>query len=231
MSCKDCGAGDHVTDDCMNGPGQCPRCQGYHWAVSCPKGEETNMIDSTSAEMPRYQCHKIVRALKIYEVIIHLRGGWLHFDEPFAMILFTKDWGQQYNPVAGGYYVVYEDGSTSYSPAEAFESGYRLLDSTQEEEGLRLRPRLFTFAKAMEAQLQEHDAERGAEGWRDTREIPSADRVGNLLEAIYFEYGQLSEMWKLYEGNGNDFDTAMQRKAAHVANYAMMISDLMSEFD
>ena len=39
---------------------------------------------------------------------------------------FTPDYNyvKKHNPQAGGYYVVYEDGYKSWSPAEAFESGY-----------------------------------------------------------------------------------------------------------
>jgi hypothetical protein len=33
----------------------------------------------------------------------------------------------KHSPQAGGYYVVYEDGYRSYSPAAAFEAGYTLI--------------------------------------------------------------------------------------------------------
>jgi hypothetical protein len=90
-------------------------------------------------ELPRYKCHKEVWALKIKEVFQHGGGITSHgrtfesagvfivpedgryeaFDVEFAYV--------QRMPRAGGYYVVYEDGYKSYSPAEAFESGYTLI--------------------------------------------------------------------------------------------------------
>ncbi len=82
-------------------------------------------------EMPRYQCHKIVRALEIKEVIpapplqIGVTVATLVPEEegflPFAVSL---DYMRKHEPVAGGYYVVYEDGYESFSPAAAFENGY-----------------------------------------------------------------------------------------------------------
>jgi hypothetical protein len=88
-------------------------------------------------QMPQYQCHKKVWALKINgiehnpnpditgqsagisygAVIIPADYGYAPFDVPAEYV--TK-----HNPQPGGYYVVYEDGYKSYSPAAVFESGY-----------------------------------------------------------------------------------------------------------
>ena len=38
---------------------------------------------------------------------------------------------QKHNPQSGGYYVRYEDGYESYSPAEAFESGYTPIEEEE----------------------------------------------------------------------------------------------------
>lgn len=99
---------------------------------------------TVTREMPRYQCHKKVWALKIKEVIKHahpdpkaddeafeaseaFQGAHLMpEDTGFAPIPVDAAWYRKHNPQTGGYYVVYEDGYTSYSPAEAFESGYTL---------------------------------------------------------------------------------------------------------
>lgn len=96
-------------------------------------------------EMPRYQCHKIVHALKIKEVIKHahpdpnaddaafeassaFQGAHLFPEERgYAPIAVDAAWYRKHDPTAGGYYVVYEDGYTSFSPAAAFESGYTRL--------------------------------------------------------------------------------------------------------
>jgi hypothetical protein len=34
----------------------------------------------------------------------------------------------KHNPQVGGYFVEYDDGYHSFSPAEAFEAGYTLID-------------------------------------------------------------------------------------------------------
>lgn len=76
-----------------------------------------------SKELPEYQCHKKVRALKI-ESIGHRPGGAiLHFHD-FDPIRVDQTYVERNDPKAGGYYVVYEDGYQSFSPAQAFESGY-----------------------------------------------------------------------------------------------------------
>ncbi|MDN5515682.1 MAG: hypothetical protein L0G82_10635 [Pseudomonas sp.] len=90
----------------------------------------------TSDEMPKYKCHKQVWALKIREVAQgvapaeHTGGSWLLVPENdrYAAIEVAHDWYAHHKPEAGGYYVVYSDGYSSYSPADAFESGYHPID-------------------------------------------------------------------------------------------------------
>ena len=77
--------------------------------------------------MPKYKCHKNVWALKINRVE---RGAvtLLHFDDQrYAPISVSYSFDEKHKPEAGGYYVVYEDGYESFSPAGAFESGYSLV--------------------------------------------------------------------------------------------------------
>jgi len=80
-------------------------------------------------EIPRYKCHKVVQALKI--TLVTPTGCNAHFivpqEEGFEPIEVSSEWVRQHNPKPGGYYVVYEDGYTSYSPAQAFERGYTLI--------------------------------------------------------------------------------------------------------
>lgn len=97
----------------------------------------------TEQEMPRYQCHKKVRALKIgsiehkpnpdqsgktgsssYGAIIHPD------DKKYAAFDVSAEYICKHRPMSGGYYVVYEDGYESYSPAEVFESGYSKLEES-----------------------------------------------------------------------------------------------------
>ena len=76
-------------------------------------------------EMPKYQCHKKVWALKIAGISL---DGELSFEESnYAPVLPTKEWLDKHNPEVGGYYVAYGDGYYSFSPAKAFEEGYTLI--------------------------------------------------------------------------------------------------------
>ena len=92
----------------------------------------------TEREMPKYQCHKQVWALKISEVDIvsafdpddkdkpqPITGAFLTpQDSGYAPFTVSAEYVSKHNPQPGGYYVVYEDGYKSYSPGDVFESGY-----------------------------------------------------------------------------------------------------------
>lgn len=83
-----------------------------------------------SAEMPRYKCHKEVRALKILSVTTEPQDGscLLTFEDTrFSPLRLRGDYVDKHQPRAGGYFVVYEDGYLSWSPALAFEEGYTLI--------------------------------------------------------------------------------------------------------
>jgi len=95
---------------------------------------------STSQSLPLYQRHKQVRAVKIKEVLKHAHpdpkaddaafesspafqgAHLLPIDERFLPIAVDADWYRKHSPKPGGYYVLYEDGYASYSPAAAFEN-------------------------------------------------------------------------------------------------------------
>jgi hypothetical protein len=75
--------------------------------------------------MPKYLCHKEVRALKIREVERRNGAYWLTFvDDGYAPIQVTDAWIDRFGPTRNSYYVVYADGYASVSPAKAFEEGY-----------------------------------------------------------------------------------------------------------
>lgn len=76
-------------------------------------------------QLPRYRCHKEVSALKIADIIPNPRGFELHFeDRRFAPHQVSEEWIAKHQPEPGWFFVVYEDGYQSCSPAKAFESGY-----------------------------------------------------------------------------------------------------------
>ena len=77
-----------------------------------------------AVQMPRYRCHKNVSALKILEV---QEAGILIVEVPYAPLSVTPEYMQRHRPQPGGYYVVYDDGYASFSPAKAFEDGYTKL--------------------------------------------------------------------------------------------------------
>lgn len=104
--------------------------------------EQIAVSASTATPMPAYRCHKEVWALKIIDVlpapkptiaelerILNDEGtsdvaAILVVESHFAPIAVTHDFVRKHEPKAGGYYVVYKDGYKSFSPADAFESGY-----------------------------------------------------------------------------------------------------------
>lgn len=80
--------------------------------------------------MKPYQCHKQVLAAKIVNIAtmrhddgpatvrttLHLEGG--------SFVQVSPEWVAKHVPSCGGYFVQYDDGYESFSPAKAFESGY-----------------------------------------------------------------------------------------------------------
>lgn len=77
--------------------------------------------------LARYRCHKLVQAAKIVSIREMARGldFLLTFDGTAIEHRVTGDWVARHHPQPGGYFVVYDDAYTSFSPAQAFEEGYR----------------------------------------------------------------------------------------------------------
>lgn len=93
-------------------------------------------MNSVVADMPKYQCHKVVHALKIIGLHIDETEILLCFhaetDDDVASIRIPveEDEHSRFIKASGadfGYYVVYEDGYISWSPSKAFEDGYTRL--------------------------------------------------------------------------------------------------------
>ncbi len=88
-------------------------------------------------EMPRYECHKKVSALKIAKIVRDGEGEDRETDgsamitpeksDVYAPFKVDREYMFKHKPEVGGYYVVYEDGYKSFSPAKAFEDGYTLI--------------------------------------------------------------------------------------------------------
>ena len=96
-------------------------------------------MNEVTREMPRYQCHKKVCALKIKAIDLDIEKARAEDRETDGSATITPEeegyapfkvdalYLRKHQPQAGGYYVVYDDGYKSYSPAEAFETGYTLI--------------------------------------------------------------------------------------------------------
>ncbi|WP_239142564.1 Gp49 family protein [Variovorax sp. WS11] len=100
-------------------------------------------MPEVGCEMPQYQCHKKVWALKIAGIVpkenpdptgrsaaSSYGARIVPADEGFAAFEVDAEYVCKHNPKAGGYYVVYDDGYKSFSPAQAFESGYAPIGSS-----------------------------------------------------------------------------------------------------
>jgi hypothetical protein len=90
---------------------------------------------SAQTPMPRYQSHKKVWAFKIADVLDPTEDGKdsdgsrliVPAEQGYAPFRVDAAYVRKHNPQPGGYYVQYEDGYSSFSPAAAFESGYTRL--------------------------------------------------------------------------------------------------------
>ena len=91
--------------------------------------ETPETYTGTAKVMPLYQSHKKVWALKVAKFEPQseqgMVGGYITPAEAgYARFAVSSEYVQKHNPKEGGYFVQYEDGYCSWSPAEAFEGGY-----------------------------------------------------------------------------------------------------------
>ena len=100
---------------------------------------QCNHSEGVQISLPVYQCFKKVHALKIRAIGFdadHAKienretdgtAMILPQDERYAPFKVSAEYVRKHQPQAGGYWIKYEDGYESWSPAEAFEAGYRLI--------------------------------------------------------------------------------------------------------
>src|SRR5690242_14762534 len=90
-----------------------------------------NESSGVSRKPPEYKSHKVVFALRIAEIMPHPEGGAtiVPAEEGYAPFHVDQDFVDRHKPLVGGYFVVYKDGWKSFSPAEAFETGYTRIES------------------------------------------------------------------------------------------------------
>lgn len=82
--------------------------------------------------MKTYQCHKKVQAGKVVRAWDSHPFYWARLEDGQDKIISYRTLEMIKEDEAKGhdigYLVVYEDGYTSYSPTEPFESGYTLVE-------------------------------------------------------------------------------------------------------
>ena len=99
--------------------------------------ENTEGQSGVFTELPKYKCHKVVHALKIEGIKFDSEvakeenretdGSAIIIpkeEDGIAPFKVDQAYVSKHKPEAGGYYVEYEDGYKSFSPAKAFEDGY-----------------------------------------------------------------------------------------------------------
>ncbi len=89
-------------------------------------GNAVHAMRAARTQLPKYRCHKEVWALKIAAIEHYTDGAALlspaeHGYLPFCV---SAAYVRKHDPKSGGYFVVYQDGYQSFSPATAFEEGY-----------------------------------------------------------------------------------------------------------
>ena len=78
--------------------------------------------------LPFWRSHKRVQAVRVLSVEPYPDGGGLlTVEPPHGPIAVGQHYMRKHEPKAGGYYVLYEDGYESWSPAPAFEKGYKRI--------------------------------------------------------------------------------------------------------
>jgi len=80
--------------------------------------------------MKKYKCHKEVTAAKIdlIQCMLGCETELVMQDDGSNKLVCNGDFVARHHPQEGGYFVEYEDGYQSYSPANTFKSGYTLVE-------------------------------------------------------------------------------------------------------
>lgn len=81
---------------------------------------------TTQAQLPRYKSLKTLYALKI-KFINPINDNIVFEMNNFSPIKVNKQYLTEHQPHVGGYFIIGEDGSQSFSPADEFEDSYALI--------------------------------------------------------------------------------------------------------
>lgn len=129
-------------------------------------------LNATQVEMPKYKSHKTVHALKIKSIVFDSglakaenretdgSAKITPIEEGFAPFKVDHEYVRKHSPQVGGYFVVYEDGYKSWSPAGAFEEGNTLIEQTIPMEGKEVPNDHPRFKEAYSIAIVCHEANR-----------------------------------------------------------------------
>jgi hypothetical protein len=96
------------------------------------EGRQQTMDDEPRSfpKLPKYQCHKQVRALRIQQIDMWKDGSAILTPEEdgYWPFFVPKAFIDRHNPHAGGFFVVYDDGYKSFSTEDAFIDGYTRIE-------------------------------------------------------------------------------------------------------
>jgi hypothetical protein len=82
-------------------------------------------------KLPKYQSHKTVEAFKIEDMVCVSREGDWRLTGQGCDVTVNQAYMAKHKPKIGGYFVQYADGYKSWSPADAFEEGYSLIETDE----------------------------------------------------------------------------------------------------
>lgn len=92
-----------------------------------PTPQPTECATPVTPALPRFKCHKEVGAVKLKDVATMPDGSGQLVTMGVQVFNVSAEYMRKHEPKAGGYYVRYDDGYESFSPAAAFEAGYTLI--------------------------------------------------------------------------------------------------------
>lgn len=109
-----------------------PCHHGSNWAKIAINSIVWPSPEKSSTDLPRYKCHKEVSAAKIVDIKLSNQpssGVAALIVQPLSCspIYVSQDYMAKHKPKVGGYYVRYDDGYESFSPADVFEQGYTII--------------------------------------------------------------------------------------------------------
>lgn len=88
-----------------------------------------------NTDLPLFKCHKVVRAGVIHSAALDVLTVNVPGAKAMIEVSVPTGWCQKHGVEYGGYYVQYENGYQSYSPADVFEAGYKLIQEPEQLTG------------------------------------------------------------------------------------------------